>query len=99
MPLHRHIATLRSKPEHIRKHIAFWSALGVTAVIFAFWIASFSTAGFSFKPTVSSAVEKAGSPASSLAAAVGGFFVDIKDLIFGAKKVTYTSGVEISPGK
>jgi|GEM_PF-826617 hypothetical protein len=33
---------LRAKPPHIKKHIAFWSSLGITAVILVFWITSLS---------------------------------------------------------
>jgi hypothetical protein len=33
---------LRAQPPHIKKHIAFWSSLGITAVILVFWITSLS---------------------------------------------------------
>jgi hypothetical protein len=33
---------LRAKPPHIKKHIAFWSSLGITAVILVFWVTSLS---------------------------------------------------------
>lgn len=33
---------LRAKPPHIKKHIAFWTSAGVTAVILVFWITSLS---------------------------------------------------------
>jgi hypothetical protein len=95
--LQNHLENLRSKPEHVRKQIAFWSAFGITAMIFVFWIASFMGLGKSAGQAVSAAVEKAGTPAQSLTASVGGFFTDIKDLIFGSRKVTY-SDVEVKPG-
>ena len=97
MNLNAHLENLRSKPDHVRKHIAFWSALGITAVIFAFWSASFTVSGSHAKNAVAQAVDKVDSPAVSLVASVGGFFGDIKDIIFGPRKVTY-SEIEVSPG-
>lgn len=98
MALQSYLEALRAKPEQYRKRIAFWSSLGMTAVIFAFWLGSFSVAGFSAKVAVSNAVASAGSPSQSLVASVGSFFGDIKDIIFGPKKVIYST-VEVSPGK
>jgi hypothetical protein len=98
MNLQSHLENLRAKPEHIRKRYAFWSSLGITAVIFTFWVASFSSWGSTSAPVVATAVDKAGTPAQSMIAGVGSFFVDIKDMIFGAKKIKYTS-VEVVPGK
>jgi len=99
MPIHRHIATLRAKPDHIRQRIAFWTALSVTAVIALFWVASLSIRDFTMKPDVSAAVDKAGSPIQTVVSSVGGFFGDIRDLVFGARKATYSSQVEVVPGK
>jgi hypothetical protein len=98
MNLQSHLENLRAKPEHIKKRYAFWSSFGFTAIIFAFWIASFSSWGMASAPAVASVVDKVGTPAQSMIAGVGSFFTDIKDLIFGAKKIKYTS-VEVSPGK
>ncbi len=98
MSLQSHLTNLRAKPEHIRKRYAFWGSLGITAVIFAFWLASFTTYVATPKALVTTAVAKAGSPGQSLIAGVGAFFTDISDLIFGSKKVTYPS-IEVLPGK
>ena len=98
MSLQTTLDNLRAKPEHIRKRIAFWSSFGITAVIFMFWLASFSITGTAAKGAVASAVQKAGSPASSLIAGVGNFFVDVKEMIFGAKKIQYAE-VEVKAGK
>lgn len=92
------LENLRAKPEHVRKRIAFWTSFGVTGLIFMFWLASFSITGTPAQGVVASAVEKAGAPGSSLIAGVGSFFVDIKEMIFGAKKITYTE-VEVRPGE
>lgn len=88
---------LRAKPEHIRKRYAFWSSFGVTALIFAFWLGSFSSVEIGAKQSVAKVVDKAGTPTQSLVAGVGAFGQDIWELVFGSKKVTY-SEIEILPG-
>ena len=98
MTIQAHIERLKTKPEHVRKQIAFWSAFGLTFVIFAFWVASFTTAGKNAQQAVTDAVAQAGTPAQSLVASVGGFFGDIKNLIFSPRKVSYTD-VVVTPGK
>ena len=98
MNLNAHLENLRSKPENVRRRYAFLSSLGFTSIIFVFWIASFSIGGSAVNPSVASTVNKAGSPGQSMIAGVGAFFVDIKDMIFGPKKMVYSS-IEIVPGK
>ncbi len=97
MAFQQTLENLRAKPEHVRKRIAFWSSFGITAVIFTFWISSFSVTGSNVQGSVATAVTKAGSPGSSLIAGVGGFFTDVKEMVFGAKKITYTE-IEVRPG-
>lgn len=96
MSLQDHIENLRAKPEHIRKRYSFSISLGITAIIFAFWLSSF---GNHSNDAVASAVNKIGTPGHSMIAGVGSFFVDIKDIIFGPKKVNYTSNIEVKPGR
>ena len=98
MSIQSHIENLKTKPEHIRKQIAFWSAFGITFVIFAFWVASYTTAGKNAEQSITQAVAQAGTPAQSLVASVGGFFGDIKDLVFKPRTVTYTD-IVVTPGK
>lgn len=98
MSLETHLENLRAKPEHIKKRYAFFGALGITAVIFAFWISSFGSVGVLPKSPLTAAVAKAPTPSENLIAGVGGFFSDIKELIFGAKKVEYKA-VQVSAGK
>lgn len=98
MTFQTHLENLRSKPEHVRSRIAFWSSFGITAIIFTFWLGSFSVAGTVSNGAVADAVSKAGSPGSSLIAGVGDLFVDIKEMIFGAKKIKY-SEVEVRAGE
>ncbi|OHA16716.1 MAG: hypothetical protein A3C79_00020 [Candidatus Taylorbacteria bacterium RIFCSPHIGHO2_02_FULL_45_28] len=97
MALQTTLENLRAKPEHIRKRVAFWTSFGITAIIFAFWLASFSITGSTANTAVATAVAKAGNPGSSLIAGVGNFFVDIKEMIFGARKIKY-SEVEVRAG-
>lgn len=98
MSINSTLDNLRSKPEHVRSRIAFWSSFGITAVIFTFWLASFSITGTRATNIVADTIEKAGAPAESLLASVGGFFVDIKDMIFSSREIKY-SEVEVSAGK
>ena len=98
MNITSHLENLRAKPEHIRKRIAFWSAFGITAVIFMFWLASFNSFGIDNGSKVAAAVQSVGTPSQALVASVGGFFDDIWDMIAGPKKVTYST-VEVLPGK
>ncbi len=97
MSIETYLENLRAKPEHVRRRFAFWSSFGFTAIIFVFWLASFSVIGSNAKATVAQAVEKAGTPVQSLVASVGSFLYDIKDMIFGPKKINYAT-VEIGPG-
>ncbi len=92
------LENLRAKPEHVRKRIAFWSSFGITAIIFMFWLGSFSATVTTPNGAVADAVSKAGSPGSSLIAGVGDFFIDVKEMIFGAKKIKY-SEVEVRAGE
>lgn len=96
--LQTHLENLRAKPVHVRKRIAFWSAFGVTAVIFVFWLASFTSVVTGVPNPVTVAVAHVESPGQSLVASVGSVFSDVRDLVFGPKKVVYPS-VEVTPGK
>ena len=89
---------LRAKSDHEKKHIAFWSSLGLTAVIAAFWLASFTGINIGAGTAVGSAVAKAGTPAQSLVAGVGAFGGDIWTMLTGPKKITYAE-IQVSPGK
>jgi hypothetical protein len=105
MSIQSHIENLRSKPEHVRKHIAFWTSFGITLIIFVFWIASFTAFGKNTQQSVADAVHHAGTPVQSLTASVGdifgsvgSFFTDIKDLVFTPRTVKYTD-IQVAPGK
>lgn len=97
MNLEARLKILREKPEHIRKRYALSASLGITTIIFIFWISSFSFTTTRSQSSIATALNNAGSPGRSMVAAVGTFFVDIKEIIFGAKKIDYAT-VEASPG-
>ena len=98
MSFSTYLENLRAKPEHVRKHFAFWTSFGVTAVIAAFWLASFTGINIGAESAVSSAVAKAGTPAQSLVAGVGAFGGDIWSMLTGPKKISYAE-IQVSPGK
>ena len=108
MAFQEHLETLRAKPEHVRRRIAFWSSFGVSALIFMFWIGSFSAPGVSAssqqaaagtgQSALTASVANVPSPGSSLVAGIGALGKDVWELIFGTKKVTFST-VEVSPGK
>ena len=98
MTIQSYLDQLRAKPNHIKNRIAFGGALGITLIIFAFWVASMTGASNNAGQVVANAVAKAGTPAQSLTASVGGFFGDIKDLFFTPRKVTFVD-VQVTPGK
>jgi len=91
------IEHLRGKPEHVRKRIAFWSSFGITAIIFTFWLASFTSMGAASRSNLAAVASKVESPAQSLVASVGSFFEDLSNMFFTPKKVIYTE-VEVSGG-
>jgi len=98
MTIQSYIEHLRTKPAHIKNRIALGSAFSITLIIFVFWIASFTSVGQNAEQAVANAVAKAGTPAQSLTASVGGFFGDLKDLVFTPRKVTFVD-VQVTPGK
>ena len=98
MDLMTHIENLRAKPEHIRRRIAMGTAFGVTAIVFVFWLASFKSMISPESVDASIAVNSASTPGQSLVAGVGSFFADMRDLVFGPRKVVYSS-VEVRPGR
>lgn len=97
MSLQSYIENLKQRPEHVRRRYAFGVSLGVTAIIFAFWLASFSVIGNAAKGTVAQVMGRVETPTQSMVAAVGSFFTDLKDIVLGPKKIQY-SEVEVLPG-
>ena len=92
------IDNLSQKPEHIRKRYSFLISFTVTAIIFTFWISSFSFPNSNTDQNLADVINKVDTPSQSLVASVGSLFTDVKDIVFGPKKVTYSS-VEVVPGR
>lgn len=93
MTFDSYLQNLRAKPDHEKKRFAFWTSFGFTAIIFAFWIASFSTN----LSTQNSVIAKADTPAQSLVASVSGFFGGIVDYFITPRTIEY-SEVEVVAG-
>lgn len=95
MSFQSYLENLRSKQDHEKKRFAFWTSFGFTALLFAFWLASF-TSNLGTSQSVVAVTEKAGSPTSMLAS-VGGFFGDIVEYFFEPKTIEY-SEIEVVGG-
>lgn len=98
MSLQSYIEKLSSKPDHIRKRYSFLISFCFTAIIFAFWISSLGADKNSLNNNMATVVNNIETPKQSLVASVGTFFVDIKDIFFGPKKVEYGS-IGVQPGR
>lgn len=90
----RHIENLRQKPEHVRKQIAFFTSMGVTVVIFAFWIASF---GAGNKAVTAQAIgnTKTLTPAANLKASFFDAADSIKRVFTGFSDSSYSSESDV----
>ncbi len=98
MSLQSILQNLSEKPDHVRKRYSFFISLGITAIIFTFWISSFEFVRTPADKAMASAIDRLETPGQTLVASVGAFAVDIKDMIFGPKKVIYST-VEVKPGR
>ena len=94
--LAHHLDKIRQQPEHIKRHIAFWTSFGITLVIVLFWIASFS---FSNDSAAVAATANTESPLHVMTASVGDAWTSFTSL-FGASTATYKAPpLEVSAGK
>ena len=98
MSVQSYLEHLRTKPDHIKRRIAFWTSFSFTAIVFMFWIGSFSALGSSpAGQQVAAVFDARYTPAQSLVAGVGSLFETLRDSIFGAKTVTFST-VEVIAG-
>ena len=79
---------LRSKPDHVKKNVAFFTSLGITIIIFVFWLASFNIISGVNKDNLA---VKSKSPLSSLTASMGDFFEYFKNIFTGGNKIYYSA--------
>ena len=98
MSLSSFIQKVGEKPAHIRKFYSLSISFFVTAIIFGFWISSFSFINDPEDRVLASVMDTVDTPGKSLVASVGSFANDLKDLVFGPKKVEYST-VEVKPGR
>lgn len=98
MSLSSFIQKVGDKPLHIRKAYSLSISFFITALIFGFWISSFSFIRDPSDRVLASVMEQVDSPGKSLLASVGSFANDLKDLVFGPKKVEYST-IEVKPGR
>lgn len=97
MSLTTYIENLRQKPEEVRKRASFMWAFSLTAIIFVFWVGSFSGMTNGINNSVSSVATKAYSPGQAMIAGVGDLAHDIWSMIIKPKKVVIGE-VQVSPG-
>ena len=95
-----HIENMKAKPEHVRRRYAFLVSFSISALIFGGWMASYSIGTSPILADTNNKDEsKVEAPVSSLTAAAFGAYSDIKNIFFGANKVEYSSGIEVTGGK
>jgi hypothetical protein len=93
MALEHHLHRLRRKPDHIKKHIAFWTSLSITLVIVLFWAASAT-----LSQKAAAVAVQAESPWHAMSASAGDAWTSVKGL-FGASTAVYQPQLQVSPGK
>ena len=94
--LAQHLHRIRQKPDHIKRHIAFWTSLGITLVIVLFWMASFSVGHNSSAAVAATNVE---SPWSAMTASVSDAWGSLKSSFGGSTAVYRAPQLEVTPGK
>ncbi|MDB5258828.1 MAG: hypothetical protein JWO73_36 [Candidatus Taylorbacteria bacterium] len=96
----RHLENLRAKPDHVKRNIAFGTSLGITAIIFVFWVVSLTVQAPSVSASNDDALAKVESPFSSMSASVGDAWSSIKDVLSAYGKGTSqpANALEVVPG-
>lgn len=92
---------LKMKPDHVKRRFAFLTSLGITVVIFMFWVASFGVQSSSLADNSKTKVE---TPFSAMTASVGDAFDSLGETIAnfftGTKKITPSNdAIELIPAK
>lgn len=96
--LSHHLHRIRQKPNHIKRHIAFWTSLGITLVIVVFWMAAVS---LSQNTTTSAAATAVGaeSPWHAMAASMSDAWTSFTTSL-GASTATYQAPpLQVTAGK
>ena len=104
MNLNKHIENLKTKPDHIKKRVAFLISFSFSFMVFTGWIVS--SYGISSSPTLANNTENSDAnatlveaPVSSLTASAVNAWTDIKKIIFGSSNTNASSNnLEIKGG-
>ncbi len=83
--LAHHLHRIRQKPNHVKRHIAFWTSFGITLVIVLFWAAAASLTNDS-SPSIQA--DNAESPWSAMTASMSDAWTSLKTSL-GASTATY----------
>ena len=93
--IENHIENMRAKPHHIKKQYALGVSLGVTLVIFGFWLVGMRSSS----EVVADSVEPM-KPVKALTANVSQAFDYVKSYFVSSNKAEYKpDNVEVLPGK
>jgi hypothetical protein len=93
----QHLENLRAQPDHVKRRIAFLTSLGVTLVIFLFWVVSLSigTTTVSADAATASNVQ---SPFASMSASVSDAWGQMKDVFSGSNSSSASANSQNSNG-
>ena len=94
--LAQHLHHIRQKPNHVKRHIAFWTSLGITIVIVLFWMASFSLNNNSSVTATTANVE---SPWHAMSASMSDAWTSFKTSLGGAVSTYQAPPLEVTAGK
>lgn len=91
-----YINNLKSKPEHIRRRMAFMFSFMFTFIIFSGWVVSSSLIN---TPKQVAKKVNVDAPVSTLTATAIGAWNDIRSIFLGSNKVEFTNdSIEVLPG-
>jgi hypothetical protein len=92
--LAHHLHRIRQKPDHIKRHIAFWTSLGITLVIILFWMASISFSQNSSAATTAVGVE---SPWHAMTASMSDAWTSFKTSLGASTAVYQAPPLQVTP--
>lgn len=98
----QHLETLRAKPEHIKRRIAFFSSLSISLLILFVWVVSFQIQSSAEVAQANNDDSSIKTPAVTLSANVSDAWDSLKEVISGAFKGSKNSAtnnsLEVVPG-
>jgi hypothetical protein len=91
-----HLHRIRQKPNHIKRHIAFWTSFGITLVIVIFWLASMAISQNSSSTTA--IIPQTESPWSAMTASMSDAWTSFKTSLGGSGAAYQAPQLEVTPG-